>query len=183
MGVTQTATGFLFSRADLISLIPGWEFVLVMINFLIFVFIMKKKFFGPIQKIMAERKQIVESGLEEARLKEEQALDLKQQYEDKLSKADDEASEILRDKINISKQKANEIIENANLEATKIKDRAQKDIEREKVKAKNQLKNEIGDLVFDTAEKYIGSNMDSKSNDEIIDKAIEKMGDLKWSQE
>ncbi len=181
MSIPNIGVTLLFTKADLISLVPGSTFFLVIINFLIFVFIMKKKFFKPMADIIEKRRVEIEGGLEEAKAAKEEASVIKAEYEDKISKAQDEAAKILREKVEIGKERASEIIEKANKEADRIKDRTMREIEQDRLRAKDQLKDEIGDMVILTASKFIGNNIDDANSKRLVEESISKIGESKWT--
>ncbi len=180
MSIPNIGMTLLFSKAELISLIPGSTFFLVIINFLIFVFIMKKKFFKPMGEIIEKRRAEIEGGLEEAKATKEEANKIKAEYENRISKAQDEASQILREKVEIGKERANEIIEKANKEADRIKERTMREIEQDRLRAKDELKDQIGDMVILTASKFIGENINNEDSKRLVEESISKIGETKW---
>ncbi len=181
MSIPNIGVTLLFTKADLISLVPGSTFFLVIVNFLIFVFIMKKKFFKPMSEIIEKRRIEIEGGLEEARATKEEANKIKAEYEDKIHQAKDEGARIVREKVEVGRQRANEIVEKANKEAERIKDRTMREIEQDRLRAKDQLKDEIGDMVILTASKFIGRNIDQADSKRLVEESISQIGEKKWT--
>ena len=64
----------------------NWStFILEIINFLVLVWIMKRFFYKPLLKIIAERRAAIEGQSAEAQRLNEEAVSLKQQYQNRLS--------------------------------------------------------------------------------------------------
>ncbi len=182
MSIPNIGMTLLFTKAELISLIPGSTWFLVIINFLIFVIIMKKVFFKKIAAIIEQREQEIEKDLEEAKNSKLEAEKIKSDYQIKINKAQEEAAQILKERVEIGKEKANEIIENANKEALRIKDRTMREIEQDRLRAKDELKDQIGDMVILTASRFIGDNMSETDSKRLVEESISKIGEAKWME-
>lgn len=129
---------------------------------------------------MENREKEIADQFKEADIKNEEADSLKEEYLTKLNKAEDEAREISKQLILKSENRSNEIIKDAKIDAHEIKARANKDIEREKVKAVNTLKDEIASMAILAASKVIEKDIDEKNHKALIDKFIDEVGDTKW---
>ena len=101
-----------------------WTFIFSFINFFIVLYILYKVLFKPIKKIIDERDEIINKRFNIATKKEKEALKLKKEYEEELKN------------IKILKQK---IINEANAEALKIREKIIEDAKRE---AKEMLQKE-----------------------------------------
>ena len=64
----------------------NWStFILEILNFLVLVWIMKRFFYKPLLRIIAERRDAIESQSAEALRLNEESVSLKEQYENRLS--------------------------------------------------------------------------------------------------
>lgn len=178
--ILETGIKILFTKADMISLIPGPTFVLAIINFLIFVLLMKHFFFKKVEKIIEERQMEVQKGLDEAAVEKRQAYEVKEQYVRKMNHAEDEAEQILQKNIEMGKERASEIIREATEEAQRIKARAKREIERDRLKAKDELKKDLGSLVIETTRKILGQNLSDSDHEVLIQDSLDKMGESPW---
>ena len=109
--------------------------VFTLINLLILYAALRHFLIGPIQSVLEQRKQMIDGQFASAAGKEEQAMQLKGQYEGLLADAKGESRRILED----SRQRAQREYESRVMEAEKqaghIVDKARKDVELEKQRA------------------------------------------------
>lgn len=70
---------------------------ITIINIIVLFLLLKKFLIGPINKIMAEREEMIKSSIANANQTKDDAMKLKQQYEDTLSGVQDEC-DTMRDK-------------------------------------------------------------------------------------
>lgn len=175
-------TGFkiLFTKADMISLVPGPTFFIAILNFIIFVFLMKHFFFDKVAAVINARQAEANKSLDDAAEQKRQAMSMKQEYVKKMEHVKEEAEDILQRNVQLGKERANEIVREANEESQKIKARAKREIERDKLKAKDELKKDIGDLVFETTRKLLGENLTDKDHEVLLRDSLKKMGDHPW---
>ena len=72
-----------------------------------------------------------------------------------------------------------EIIANAKEEASQLKEKASKDVEQERQKVMNEIKNEISNIAVLAASKVIEKDIDSNKHKELIDNFIKEVGESK----
>ena len=72
------------------------------------------------------------------------------------------------------------IINEAKQEAVKIIDRANKDIELEKSKVQDEMKQEIINVASAMAGRIVKSSMDEKTQSQLFDETLREMGDETW---
>lgn len=146
------------------------------INFLIFYLIMKKFFFEKTLAVIDSRKAEVENSFKKARNEEKRAELLKSKYEEDIKRFNNEGRLLVES----YKEKADkvyaEIIEESNKEALNIKEKASKEIERERAIANKEMKQEVIELSMKIAEKALEKEIDSKVHKELIDEFIAKVG-------
>ena len=90
-----------------------WTIAFSIINILVLFLFLKKFLFGRIQNIMDQRAAAVQADLEQAKASKEEAHQLRQQYEDTLSGAKQEASTIIANARTAAKEQGNQITEQA----------------------------------------------------------------------
>lgn len=152
------------------------EFTGALVNFLILYIVLKKVLFNKVNGILDERqKKTLESIKKtEDSLKEAEEIKLKNQEELKNIKS--EGKKI----VEANKKKANElydeIIADAHKEADLIMERANTEIEREKQKAEDEIKKKSIDIAVMLSEKALNETIDEKKHREIIDDFISKVG-------
>ena len=146
------------------------------INFLIFYLIMKKFFFEKTLAVIDERKIAVENSFKKASDEEARAELLKSKYEEDVKRFNNEGMQLVESYKEKADRIYSEIIEESNKEAVNIKEKAVKEIERERAIANKEMKQEIIDLSMDLAEKALEREIDSKRHKELIDEFIAKVG-------
>lgn len=159
--------------------IDVWTLIFTWGNLLILFLLMKKFLFKPVRKMMLDRENEVKELYDDAERSKSDAEALKEDYENKLSSAKNEADEIIKNASRSAALKSEEIIAEAHNTAAGIIERADKQIEAEKKNAENELKNEVSELAVSIASKVIEKEIDEKKHKELIDSFIEKMGDAK----
>ena len=163
---------------DLVTLVP-WTFIAQICNLFIQVFLIKKFLIKPVKEIIEKRKQLATKELDEARVSNEEAAKLKAEYEQNLADAKNEANEIIASANRTAASKSEEIISNANKEAAAIRNKAEADIELERKAAVNGVKNEIGSMAVDIANKIIEREVNEEDHKKLINEFIENVGESK----
>ncbi|MDD6102326.1 MAG: F0F1 ATP synthase subunit B [Clostridiales bacterium] len=136
--------------------------------------------FNPARDLLRRRQERVLSELESAAREKEEALTYKLEYEDKLKNAEKSADEIISEGRKKANKRSEEIIAAANEEAARIRLRTEKEIELEKAKVKDDVKQEMVDVAKAMASKFISENMDADRQAALVDEVINEMGDKTW---
>lgn len=154
-----------------------WEnFVWAIVAFGILYFLLSKYAFGPLFSVMEKRRELVKQQLDEAASSRTQA----QQYIDEqkvaLATARKEAHDIIEQAKRSSSLQADEIIEKAKEETTRLKDSAARDIENEKEKAIAALRGEVSSMSVAIASKILTKEIDEKDQTELVDQYLNEVG-------
>lgn len=129
---------------------------------------------------MDNRTKDIEASITEAETKYGEAMQLKEQYEEKLDEIKIERSQIIEEATQRAKTRGLQIVSSAEEDAKKILERAREQVEREKQNMLNELKGEVSQLAIAVAEKLIEKNLDEKAHQQIIQQFIDKAGETKW---
>lgn len=154
-----------------------WNLLFILINLIVFYFLMRKFLIKPITNIMEERKKLIEDGLSHARESQEEASKLKAQYEASLVGARSESQKIVSAAKDNARREYDRVLEEARRDAGELMDAAGKEIELEKKKALNDLKAQVAELAVDAARKVTGEKDYSRQDMELYDKFLEEAGD------
>lgn len=119
--------------------------------FLVFYFLASK----PLSKLMKDRTEEIETGLQNAKSNEELLKVTKKEYDEALQKARIEANTIFNESKKEAQKKREEMIENAKKEVAVMIDAGKKSLEQEKTKMVNDAKNELASLAILAAEKVM----------------------------
>lgn len=165
------STNFEFFSIDLTTIVG------TLTNLLILILVVKHFLFDKINAILDARKTEVEKTYEEADIKLKNAEDLESEYTERLAGAKEESAEIIKNATKKAQKRSDEIIAEAQNEAREITLKANADIEKEKKRAVNQIKDDISDIAISIAEKVVSKEIDPKTHEELIDSFIENIGE------
>lgn len=151
------------------SLGIDWKLLVAQIvNFLILLLILRKFLFGPIVKMLSERKTKITKGLEDAQSAKESLDNAGQKAREITSEAMQEAQIIVALARKEAEEEKNKIIAGTQEKAAKIIKEAQERTKREEDKLVVRSKSRLGELVVAALEKILGTKQDEKSVDKII---------------
>lgn len=153
----------------------GPTFIYVIINFFVLYFVLKKILFGPVTKFMEERKSSITDSMEKAKKANEEAEELRKEYEEKLALAKDESSKIINEAKARGEREYNQIINDAKREAEAIKKKGKDEVSLERNQMIEEVKKKAAALVFAVAKKLLNENVDYKKNRELVDKFIKEV--------
>ena len=136
--------------------------------------------FNPVRDMLEKRKQRVFEDHETARREKEDAVAFKEEYDQKLKQVDKEAEEILSEARKKAKQNEVKIIAEAKEEAARIIARANAEIELEKKRALDDMKQEMITIASMMAEKVVAASIDTNVQESLIDETLKEMGEGTW---
>jgi F-type H+-transporting ATPase subunit b len=137
-------------------LIPDFGlFFWTLLCFLIVLFILKKFAWGPIVKTLHERESGIADSIAAAEKVKEEMKQMQAQNETLLIQAREERTLMLKEAKETKDKIISEAKEQAKAEAGKIMDDTRLQIERQKNAAMTEVKNEIGKLAVEVAEKIL----------------------------
>jgi F-type H+-transporting ATPase subunit b len=122
----------------------------------------------PLVKIMRERTEKIEKGIDDAKKNAEILGNTKNEYEKALTQAKNEAHEILQEGKKDAEKRKNEMLEEAKKEVATMIENGKKSIEAEKVKIMSETKGEIASLAIKMTEKIIGERLNGNYDEKIV---------------
>lgn len=136
--------------------------------------------FNPVREVLEKRRNKIAGELEQAAADKTSAEAMKAEYEAKLKDVSKEADEILEAARRKAKTREDEIINEAKAEAARIIERGHHEVELEKKKAVDELKQELVTIASMMAAKAVGNSIDVKIQDALIDETLKEMGESTW---
>jgi F-type H+-transporting ATPase subunit b len=136
--------------------------------------------FNPVREVLEKRRQKIAGELAEAADDKKNAAALKAEYEAKLKDVSREADAILEDARRKAKARETEIVDEAKAEAARIIERAGREVELEKKKALDDMKQEIISIASLMAGKVVAASIDTTIQDTLIDETLKEMGESTW---
>lgn len=157
--------------------IDFWTALFVLLNTLAVFFVAKKFLFVPVKKMIDDRQKEIDDMYAEANSAKTEAAALEAEYQQKLSKATETGERIVKEAVARGQAREEEILRQANAEASAIMDKAAADIALEKKKAINDAKDEISELAMAIAEKVVGKEINEADQTKLVNSFIDELGD------
>ena len=157
-----------------------FDSIITGINVFILFFLLSYFLFNPVQKVLKNRSEKIKKEIENAKKQEEDAIALKAEYEKKLAETRDEVETIIDGARKNANKLSESIIADAKAEAQNIINRGNKEVEQEKAKAVDELKNQVISISTLIASKIIKENVDTKREDKIFEEALSEIGASGW---
>ena len=154
-----------------------WTALFTLLNTLTVIFVGTKFLFKPIMKIIADRQKEIDDMYSDAGAAKAEAKALEAEYKDKLSNAMETGERIVKEATLRGQAKEEQIIRQANEEASALLRKAEADIAMEKKKAINDAKDEISGMALAIAEKVVGRELNTDDQGKLIDDFINELGE------
>ena len=161
--------------------IDFWQLLFTWGNLLILFLIIKHFLYQPVKKMLADRQSEVEETYRAAEEAKTSALAMQAEYEAHLKNAKEEAGELVRSATKKAQLRGEEIIAEAHQKSAGILKKAEEQIENEKKKAVNEIKNDISDMAFLVAGQVVEKELDTKEHQRLIESFIDDIDDLQMS--
>ena len=102
---------------------------------------------------------------------------MKQEYEEKLAGARDEADKIVRNATQTAQRRGDQIVQEASSQASHLKQKAEEEIAQEKRRMLTDVRGEISDLAVSIASKVVEREIRKEDQDTFVDEFIKNVGD------
>lgn len=161
---------------DVIS-VNIWLIIISLCNLVILFLIIKKFLYKPVKKMLAERQNQLDktySDAEEAKLNAEND---RREWSERISEAQNEADSIIENAQIQAKRMGDKLTDDAKRRADGIVKNAEEQAKLEKKKAEDSVKKEIADVSVLIAEKMIGREINENDHRNVIDEAIDEIGE------
>ena len=154
-----------------------WTALFVLLNTIALFLVFKKYLYGPVMKMIHDRQKEIDDMYSEADTARSSAKAKESEYKEKLSVAAETGERIVKAATARGQSREEEILRQANAEASAILDKAAADIAMEKKKAINDAKDEISGMAIAIAEKVVGRELNAADQGKLIDDFINGLGD------
>lgn len=138
-----------------------------LLAFLVVFFLLRKFAWGPILQSLSEREKTIAESLTTAERVKAEMAQMKSENEALLVQAREERAQMLKDAKDTKDKIINDAKEQAKIEANKIFADANQALENQKMAALTDVKNQIGNMVIEVAEKVIRKELSNKADQEI----------------
>ncbi|WP_035758033.1 F0F1 ATP synthase subunit B [Granulicoccus phenolivorans] len=152
------------SPAELLG--PLWphqwsEFIVGVVLMLIIWIVVAKKVVPAFEKMYAERSDQIAGGIERAEKAQAEAEASKQEYQQLLAEARQEAAKIREDAKNEGARIKSDMREQAEADAARIVAQAHAQVEAERSQVVHQLRNEVGGMALTLSGRIVGESLDN----------------------
>lgn len=148
-------------------------------GFLLMVWILRRFAWGPLMKVLDERRNAIAGEFNEAERLKAEAAEARAHFEQEMRSIDAHARQKLNEAVTEGQKVAAEIKTQAQQEAQQRLQRAEDEIEREREKAKETLKDQIIHMSMRTAEKILRQKLDDPAQRKLIGEFVDEVGAAK----
>jgi F-type H+-transporting ATPase subunit b len=152
--------------------------VWTLVIFLLVILVLGKFAWGPLLGGLQQREEFIRRSLQEAKADREAAESRLQEYEEKLTSAGAEASQIVEQGKSEGEKLRAGIEERARDEADKMVDRARREIELAKQTAIRDLYATSSELATEIASRIVQRELNPQDHEKLISDSIKELGDL-----
>jgi F-type H+-transporting ATPase subunit b len=158
-------------------LIPSWtELIIGIIAFLIIFGFLGRLLLPRAQKMLADRTNQIEGGLERAEQAQAEAQQVLEQYRQQLADARHEAARLREEAREQGAQIIAEMRQQAEAEARRLTESAQQQIQAERQQALTALRSEVGTLATDLASRVVGESLtDQARQSRVVDRFLDDL--------
>lgn len=156
------------------------EVLFAVANFLILVGVLAKFLYRPFLEMLDNRKQTIKESFDNAEAVNRRADEKMAAYSKRIANVEQEGREIIKNAKIRAEAQAKDIVDEANARASEILLAAEREIERERVKATMEMKTQIATLAMLAAEKILEKDLEIEGQDQIIDTILEQAGNSEW---
>jgi F-type H+-transporting ATPase subunit b len=150
------------------------ELIIGLICFVVVFGVLGKLLLPRITKLLAEREDAIQGGINRADEAQAEAQQLLEQYRAQLADARQEASRIREEAREQGAQIIAELRERAEADARRITDSAQAQIEAERQQALISLRSEVGSLATELASRIVGESLaDQARQSRMVDRFLD----------
>jgi F-type H+-transporting ATPase subunit b len=144
--------------------------------FLVLLVAMWKWGVPAVKNMEKAREDRIRNDLESAERTRLEAETEKQRYDAQLADARSEAGRIIDEARQSAETVRTDLVARAEGEARGIRERAQADIENQRVQAMTQLRSDVARLSIDLAGRIVERNLDNDTNRQLVDSFIDQVG-------
>ena len=139
---------------NMLNLDP-WNLVMIVINLLVLYAIFRKFLYKPVMNVIHQREELIQGQFDSAKKTQDDALQLKADYEEKLQKANVKADEIILAARDQAKEEHEKAVLETQAKTDRMIEKAKADIEKEQKQAQQEVQGEIAKLALIAARKII----------------------------
>ena len=158
------------------KLVPNWvSFVVQFLSFLILLLVVFFLAYKPVKKILKKRTDYVENEIKQAKENNDQAQASVEEAKQLVASSKEKASEIIKNAENQGQERFDAIILEAKQEVAEMKKAAEQDIERAKEDAIQDIRSEMVNVALSASKEILKREVDSKDNTKLAEDFINRI--------
>jgi F-type H+-transporting ATPase subunit b len=161
----------LVAANPLIKVIPGLM-IWTIVSFAITLWVLKRYAFGPIQKLIDDRRERIRQSIEEADRAREEARSLLEEHRQLIGQAKSEAESILSEARRVADAQRERMREETEEDRQRRLEETKRQIEQATAQALNQIREEVATLSLLAAEKITRKTLTDPDQQRLIDEAL-----------
>jgi F-type H+-transporting ATPase subunit b len=158
----------------LIELKPGLM-IWTLVAFVITLWVLKKYAFGPVQKIIDERRDRIRQSIDEADHAREEARSLLEEHRKLIGQAKTEAEEILSEARRVGDTQRERVRQETEEDRARRLEETKRQIDQATQQALAQIRREVADLSLLAAEKITRKSLTDADKQRLIDEALSEI--------
>ena len=178
MGVTTVAHAEEAAGGGLLSIDWGlqiWTFV----TFVVLLGLLAKFAFKPIAQALDRRGETIKKSIDEAAQQRAEAKKLMEDYQKQLAEARTEAGKIIEESRQLGEKVRKEVVDKATTEASAIAQRAKEEIERQKEKGIQEMKDTVASLSVQIAGRIIEKEVNEATHKQLVENLIKDLAKVR----
>jgi F-type H+-transporting ATPase subunit b len=161
----------LLGANPLISVTPGLM-IWTIVCFLITLYVLKRFAFGPIQKMIDERRDQIRQSIEAADAARDESRKLLEEHKQLIAQARGEAEAILTEARRTGESMEQRMREETEADRQRRIEETRKEIAAETARALEQIRSEVAELTLEAASRVVGRSLDAAQDRELIAEAV-----------
>lgn len=157
--------------------INGWQLIIQLISFLIFIALLWKFAVGPITDLLDQRQDRIRESMEAAERMQSELKDTQARNEQVLQEARREAQDIVSNARTTSEQLIARAREEASVQSDEYLERARGTLRQDTDQARQQLRNDVADLAVLAAGRIVRKELDPAAQSRLITETLAEAGD------
>jgi F-type H+-transporting ATPase subunit b len=162
------------ASSGLIKVVPGLM-IWTIVCFLLTLFVLKRYAFGPIQKMLDERRERIQRSIEEAEHARVEARKLLEEHRALIGQARGQSEEILAEARKAADAQRERVREETEEDRQRRLEETRRQIEQATAQALGQIRDEVGRLSLLAAEKITRKSLTEADQQRLIDEALSEI--------
>ncbi|HUJ91881.1 MAG TPA: F0F1 ATP synthase subunit B [Gaiellaceae bacterium] len=162
----------LLGANPLISVTPGLM-IWTIVCFLFTLWVLKRFAFGPIQKMIDERRDQIRQSIEAADAARDESRKLLEEHRQLIAQARGEAEAILAEARRTRDSMEQRMRDETEAERQRRLEETRKEIAAETARALEQIRSEVADLTLEAASRVVGRVLDAERDRQLIAEAVD----------